>query len=342
ALAAIVRIMSLRYLGDELAGSRVTLLEALKKSAKSLKSDKESMLALLAIGQWFINFGMEESDEYAAVETMLKTIVADHKSGSVRAIALNILGIANFIAGVDFNDAADVMRFISERFFTTSASAPVGLLRQAFETYGFLLTVVVDGNRRLAEHTFDKVFKAHLDALALDAVDVRVASAQNFALMHEALSKGAADFEFDRQDELVATLQMIRQESAKRHGKRDTQAQRSAMRDVLKTIDGGEAPELRLVLGGRSVSFGCWARIVRLHSFRACLGGGLPRHFVENPLLQDIFEVEFDMHSDAFLRNEGRVVISPSSEIAKMRTKEMRKQRVAQNAYLQQLDYDYE
>ncbi|KAJ1862869.1 hypothetical protein LPJ57_006192, partial [Coemansia sp. RSA 486] len=56
----------------------------------------------------------------------------------------------------------------------------------------------------------------------------------------------------------------------------------------------------------------------------------------------DVFEVEFDMSSDAFSRNEGRVVINPSSEIAKMRTKEMRKQRVAQNTYLQQLDYDYE
>ncbi|KAJ2696163.1 Interferon- developmental regulator 1 [Coemansia sp. IMI 203386] len=342
ALATIVRIMSLRYLGEELSGSRITLLETLKKSAKSHKSDKESMLALLAIGQWFINFGMEESDEYAATETMLKTIVTDHKSGGVRAIALNVLGIANFISGVDFNDAVDVMRFISEKFFTSSTSAPISLLRQAFETYGLLLTVVIDGNLRLAEHTFDKVFKAHLDGLAADSVDLRVASAQNFALMHEALNKNTQDFEFDRQEELVATLQAIRQESAKRHGKRDTQAQRSAMRDVLKTIDGGEAPEMRLVLGGRSVSFDCWARIVRLHSFRACLGGGLPRHFVDNPLLQDVFEVEFDMSSDAFSRNEGRVVINPSSEIAKMRTKEMRKQRVAQNTYLQQLDYDYE
>ncbi|KAJ1645467.1 Interferon- developmental regulator 1 [Coemansia asiatica] len=344
ALATVVRIMSLRYLGEELAGSRIMLLEALKKSAKSHKSDKESMLALLAIGLWFINFGMEESDEYAATETMLKAIVSDHKTGSVRAIALNALGIANFIAGVDFNDAVDIMKFISEKFFTTSATAPIALLHQAFETYGFLLTVVIDGNLQLAENTFDKVFKAHLDALAVDTVDVRVAAAQNFALMHEALSKGTLgfEFEFDRQDELVATLQAIRQESAKRHGKRDTQAQRSAMRDVLKTIDSGEAPEMRLVLGGRSVSFDCWARIVRLHSFRACLGGGLPRHFVENPLLQDIFEVEFDMSSDAFSRNEGRVVINPSSEIAKMRSKEMRKRRVVQNAYLQQLDYDYE
>ncbi|KAJ2363665.1 Interferon- developmental regulator 1 [Coemansia sp. RSA 2607] len=336
ALSTIVRIMSLRYLGDELAGSRISLLEALKRSARSTKSEKESMLGLLALGQWFVNFGMDEGDEYAGVESMLRTLVSDHKSPSVRAVALNILGIANFVAAVDFNDAADVMRFVSERFFAPSAaSAPASLLRQALETYGLLLTVLIDGNMQLAEHTFNRVFAAHMRALAADAVDVRVAAAQNFALMHEALGGD----ELDRQEELVATLRAIKQESAKRHGKRDTHAQRSAMRDVLRSLEDGDAPQMRLVLGGRSVAFDRWQRIVRLHSFRTCLGGGLPTHFVENPLLQDVFDVHFDRAGES-QADVARVVVSPKSELAKLRTKDMRKKRSAHNA--QQAAFDFE
>ncbi|KAJ1720855.1 Interferon- developmental regulator 1 [Coemansia erecta] len=336
ALATIVRVMSLRYLGDELAGSRIALLEALKRSARSTKSEKESMLALLALGQWFVSFGMDEGDEYAGAEALLRTLVSDHKSASVRAVALNILGIANFVAAVDFNDAADVMRFVSERFFAAgAASAPAALLRQALETYGLLLTVLVDGNAQLAERTFERAFAAHMRALAADAVDVRVAAAQNFALMHEAL--GGDDFE--RQDELVATLRALRQESAKRHGKRDTHAQRSAMRLVLRSLEEGEAPQMHLVLGGRQVAFDRWQRIVRLQSFRACLGGGLPVHFVENPLLQDVFGVRFG-RVDGPAADAARVVVSPKSELAKMRSRDMRKKRSAHNAQQAAFDFD--
>ncbi|KAJ2785654.1 Interferon- developmental regulator 1 [Coemansia interrupta] len=336
ALATIVRVMSLRYLGDELAGSRIALLEALKRSARSTKSEKESMLALLALALWFVNFGMDEGDEYAGAEAVLRALVGDHKAAGVRAVALSVLGMANFVAAVDFNDAADAMRFVSERFFAAgAAAAPAALLRQALETYGLLLTVLIDGNAPLAERTFAGAFDAHMRALAADAVDVRVAAAQNFALMHEALGD-----DFERQDELVATLQALRQESAKRHGKRDTHAQRAAMRDVLRSLEDGRAPEMRLVLAGRSVAFGRWQRIVRLHSFRACLGGGLPVHFAENPLLQDVFDVRFDRGADGAVADAARVVVSPKSELAKMRSKDMRKKRSAHAAQQAALDLD--
>ncbi|KAJ2345396.1 hypothetical protein GGF43_005229, partial [Coemansia sp. RSA 2618] len=46
-------------------------------------------------------------------------------------------------------------------------------------------------------------------------------------------------------------------------------------------------------------------------------------------LLQDVFEVEFDPDHDEYLRNSARQVVSPSSELAKMRTRNMRRRRDA-------------
>ncbi|KAJ1891398.1 Interferon- developmental regulator 1 [Kickxella alabastrina] len=343
-LSTIVRVMSLRFIGDGLENSRVTLLEALKRSVRNNKSEKEALLALLAIGQWFVNFGMEHANEYASIDKQLKTLISDHKVDSVRALALNMLGLANFISGTDHNDAAGVMRFISDRFFSATAAAPVVVLRQALETYGFLMTVLVAGNRALAERTFQQSdFQGHMKALCAETIDLRLAAAQNFALMHEALSHDGHLYEFDQQEELVATLLSIKHESSKRHGKRVTQAQRSAMRDVLKSIETGKAPKMQLIFVGRSVVFDRWERIIRLHVFKAVLGSGLPVHFVDNPLLRDIFEVEFDTSGDAGVQNQGRVVVDRKSELAKERSRKLRKSRnTSRNAYSADDDYSYE
>ncbi|KAJ1937645.1 Interferon- developmental regulator 1 [Kickxella alabastrina] len=343
-LLTIVRVMSLRFIGDGLENSRVTLLEALKRSVRNNKSEKETLLALLAIGQWFINFGMEHANEYASIDKQLKTLINDHKTDSVRALALNMLGLANFISGTDHNDAAEVMRFISDRFFSATAAAPVVVLRQALETYGFLMTVLVAGNQALAERTFQQSdFQAHMKALCAESIDLRLVAAQNFALMHEALSHDGHLYEFDQQEELVATLLSIKHESSKRHGKRVTQAQRSAMRDVLKSIETGKAPKMQLIFVGRSVVFDRWERIIRLHVFKAVLGSGLPVHFVDNPLLRDIFEVEFDTSGDVGVQNQRRVVVDRKSELAKERSRKLRKSRTTScNAYSADDDYSYE
>ncbi|KAJ2720865.1 Interferon- developmental regulator 1 [Coemansia sp. Benny D115] len=320
-LSTLVRIMSLRYIGDELESSRLTLLEALKRCARNTKSEKETMLALLATGQWFINFGMSAPEEYAGTERLLRQLIQDHKSASVRSMALCVMGLSNFIAASDFNDAAESMKFIEDHFFQaekalTNVVAP--LMKQALETYGLLMTVVASSSLRMAESAFRSVFDLHLRALGTDSVEVRLAAAQNFALVNEALRRLDEGFEFDRQEELVATLKAIKQESVKRHGKRDTHTQRLAMRDVLKTVESGVPPEMRLRFGGRSVDFNQWQRILRLYSFKQILGGGLPVHFVDNPLLRDVFEVEFDQNSDEFAKNGARVVIDSKSSVAKL------------------------
>ncbi|KAJ2310973.1 Interferon- developmental regulator 1 [Coemansia sp. RSA 2704] len=335
-LASIVRLMAHVYMGEGLEGRRVTLLEALRRGARSTKSARERELALRGVALWFVNFGTdaEAEAEFGSVSEQLRALATDPGS-DVRAPAVAALGMANFVAGADFRDAAELAQFVQARVLAPALERrAMDEVRQALETLGLLLTVVADADAALAERVFDAALALHMRALKADSVDVRVRAAQNFALVHQALN-AHAPFAFAQQDELVGVLEMLRHESSKRHGKRSVAAQRAAMRDTLRTIEAGDAPELRLALHGRVVRFGDWIRILRLHAFRAALGGGLPAHFLANALLQDVFDVEFDGSHDEFQLNKARMVVSPSSELAKLRSKDMRKRRAAHHATLQ-------
>ncbi|KAJ2025001.1 Interferon- developmental regulator 1 [Coemansia sp. S85] len=356
-LATVAQIMAHIYVGEAMEGRKLASLESLKRCAKSAKSDVEGVLALRGIALWFINFGVDASaNEYTETKVFLKALARDrHLSSHLRVMALAALGVASFVSGADYNDSAEVLKFVGDWFIHPDAPpddddenfeedeeddhddelepAPASVMRQALETYGLLMTVVVDANARVAEKMFDRAFDAHLEALAADSIEIRLAAAQNFALMHSELSRqDNSRFEFDRQEELVATLSAIKHQSSKRHGRRDTHAQRLAVRGVLQTIESGVPPELKLAFQGRSVRFAEWPRILRLHAFRAVLGGGINRHFVDNPLLGQVFEVVFDTGADDRGSSEARIVVSPNSSLAKARAVNMRKKREARNS----------
>ncbi|KAJ2478525.1 Interferon- developmental regulator 1 [Coemansia sp. RSA 2320] len=336
-LAQAANILAHVFVGERLAGRGLASLDVLKRSARGARSETEGLLALRGVALWFVAFGVDAPPaEYAAAAAMLRELARDHASPHVRVMALRALGVASFVAGGDSADAADVMQFVAEQLAVSSAPGEPpsdAIVGQALETYGLLMTVVAEARPREAERLFDSVFDIHLRALAADCVEVRVAAAQNFALVHAELSRSQGrSFEFDRQEELLATLLAVRQQSIKRLGKRDTHTQRLAIRRVLQSIESGAAPELRLAFHGRYVTFSDWPRIIRLYAFRSTLGGGINAHFADNPLLQQVFNVEFDSAANDYANNEARQVVSPSSSLAKARSVDMRKRREARNS----------
>ncbi|KAJ1718577.1 Interferon- developmental regulator 1, partial [Coemansia biformis] len=282
-LQTAIRLMSHVYMGDELEGRRVTLLDALRRAARRTKGDQERELALRAIGLWFVNFGTESEgeEEFASTSDLLQALATDVSvSSAVRAGALGTLGMANFVSGADYRAAAELSRFMHDKVLLGALDEhTIDVARQTFETIGLLLTVVMDSDARLGDELFEEMFDTHMRGLTVDSVDVRVAAARNFALAHEALSSehanDATEYAFERQDELVGVLEMLKNESSKRQGKRGTVTQRAAVRDVLNTIEEGEAPKLKLLVHGHPVVFDDWSRIQRLQAFRGLLGGGL-------------------------------------------------------------------
>ncbi|KAJ2450640.1 Interferon- developmental regulator 1 [Coemansia sp. RSA 2336] len=328
-LEGIIRLMSHVFIGDGLEGHRVTLLEALQRGTRSSKSAREQQLSLQAIGLWFVNFGTEDEaeEEFESVDRQLRKLLeASDVDAHVQAQAVRTLAIANFISSADYRDAVELQQFIRGILEHALQERQMDVALQGFAAIGLLLTVMADSDTVLAEHQFDEDFELHMRGLKCDSVDVRVAAAQNIAMMHEALSQARESFAFDNQYELVGVLEMLKHESNKRLGRHLSAKQRLAMRDVLQTIEDGKAPTLKLTLFNQTLLFNDWVRIARLQTFRAVLAGGLPEHLASNGLLQDVFEIELDAPEDSAFSKQ-RVVVGPSSDLAKLRTLDMRRRR---------------
>ncbi|KAI9469610.1 Interferon- developmental regulator 1 [Coemansia sp. RSA 989] len=328
-LEGIIRLMSHVYIGDGLEGHRVTLLEALQRGTRSSKSAREQQLSLQAIGLWFINFGTgdEAEEEFESVDRQLRKLLEEPEvDAQVQAQAVSTLAIANFISSADYRDAVGLQQFIRGILEDALQERQMEVALQGFSAIGLLLTVLANSDITLAEHQFDEDYELHMRGLKCDSVEVRVAAAQNIAMMHEALSQDRKPFAFDNQYELVGVLEMLKHESNKRLGRRLSVKQRLAMRDVLNTIEDGQAPTLKLTLFNRTLLFDDWVCISRLQAFRAALGGGLPEHLANNGLLQDVFEIELDAPEDT-AHSKRRVVVGPSSDLAKLRTLDMRRRR---------------
>ncbi|KAJ2789314.1 Interferon- developmental regulator 1, partial [Coemansia linderi] len=115
-LATVAQIMAHIYVGEAMEGRKLASLESLKRCAKSAKSDVEGVLALRGIALWFINFGVDASaNEYTETKVFLKALARDrHLSSHLRVMALAALGVASFVSGADYNDSAEVLKFVGD------------------------------------------------------------------------------------------------------------------------------------------------------------------------------------------------------------------------------------
>jgi len=159
----------------------------------------------------------------------------------------------------------------------------------------------------MAREEFERVMPAHIKQLESSTMEVRVASGENIALMFETLGisrkvdlaeewgqehddeSDEGYFDYNDMDRLTQLLSTLATDSNRRRGKVERKVQRSAFRDILKTVEEGDRVQEKLKFKKQTIYFSTWAKIVELNAFRDVLAEGLHVHFLENELLQDLF-----------------------------------------------------
>jgi hypothetical protein len=66
--------------------------------------------------------------------------------------------------------------------------------------------------------------------------------------------------EYEELDDLIDILQRLASESSRRVNKQDRKQQKSAFRDILKSIQTGENPKEKLKLGRQRFMFRGWSK----------------------------------------------------------------------------------
>ncbi|CAG8596338.1 6448_t:CDS:2 [Funneliformis caledonium] len=312
ALTVLIRLLSHKYAADILYSRRDTLLDMLNRSIKKDKSHKESRLAAKVMSLLFITLGMDQETMYHDVLSLLKYTIINNTSMEVRSACIKTLALACFIAGSQA-EVFELLNFFAEIIITNGKSVNAvndgATLTSALNAYGLLYASLWGDSKKvagMAREEFERIIPAHTKQLESSIMEVRVASGINIALMFETLGIGKridpaeewvkehdesdeGYFDYDDMDRLTQLLSTLATDSNRHRGKIERKVQRSAFRDILKTVEVGDRVQEKLKFKKQTIYFSTWAKIVELNAFRDVLAEGLHVHFLENELLQELF-----------------------------------------------------
>jgi len=102
---------------------------------------------------------------------------------------------------------------------------------------------------------------------------------------------------------------------------------------VSAYLEDDHQPFEQLSFKFQKFQFDTWASIIHLNCLRECLGEGFHIHFVENQLLQDIFDIKLDKDAKKvqMSQREKRKFLSSNSEQSKRLSQNRSKQRSSKN-----------
>ena len=70
--------------------------------------------------------------------------------------------------------------------------------------------------------------------------------------------------EYEEIDDLIDTLQRLSTDSNRRVNKQDRKEQKSAFRDIIKSVQEGTRPKKKLKIGGKPMLFRGWGKYLLL------------------------------------------------------------------------------
>nr|CAG8481239.1 11044_t:CDS:2 [Entrophospora candida] len=311
-LTKLIRLLSQKYVADLLDSRRDTIFTLLMRSIKKDKSYNENKLAAKVMSLFFITLGDGQESLYQEILTLFKYNIINTASLEVKT-----LGMACFIAG-SAADAIELLDFFANIFHTDGKSVNAinngMVIADALNSYGLLYAGLWGSQKGTdkAKKEFDRLMPIHLKHLKSDTMEVRVASGENIALMFEILGIGRKrdaseeweqlqhperyeeidEVEYDDKEHLIELLSALAKDSNRHRAKSQRKVQRSAFRDILRTVEEGDHIEEKIKIKKQTIHFSSWAKVAQLKAFRDVLAEGLHIHFQENELIQDIFEFE--------------------------------------------------
>jgi len=324
-LATYIHILIAQYAHEDIDGREGELVTAFLKSIKAEISEKETVLALKALGMTLIT---SPSDLiYDSVASPLKRIISDSASMSCKTAAIHTLGVCTFYGGASDEEILDNMAFLLEIAASDgdliSAQDEAGPVTAALEEWGFLATLADDLSSELEE-----ALGTFTDQLSSSFPSVQIAAGENIALLYEKFyvaededespssdsSDGEPDADamisrpanvhpaFRNTDELISQLSELASLSTHRLSKKDKKSVRTNFSDILNSVrDPTSGPRYNNALNHDGKIFGSrmmvkigqdgvmridkWWKLHRLQGLRRILQGGFVNHYESNSVV---------------------------------------------------------
>lgn len=258
-LATYIHILMSQYAEDEISGRESDLVTAFLKSIKTESSDKETVLALKALGITLITSPSDLIYDNAA--SAVKRTISDSGSMANKTAAIHTLGVCTFYGGATDEEVLDNMAYLleivaSDGDFISAQDEPVPVTA-ALEEWGFLATLIND-----LSSDVDEALSTFTDQLSSSYPAVQIAAGENIALIYEKFysaieadessnsdsSDGELDTDatisklsnanaaFRNTEDLISNLETLASLSTHRLSKKDKKSIRTNFSDILNSV----------------------------------------------------------------------------------------------------------
>ncbi|EPS41385.1 hypothetical protein H072_4718 [Dactylellina haptotyla CBS 200.50] len=199
ALTAYNRHLQSRFSGAELEGKTTSIIDALSRSIRAGKTDKETTLACQAMVLTLITDN--ECTTFGDFNIPLQRLITDHESLVVKTAAIHALGALAFFTEPGTEDIEGIMDFFHEIVendgHTIGAGDDPATVAAAIEEWGLLLTHIDD-----AEDVTDRSAEAFVEQLESTEIEVQVASGEVIALLVEKAHRDANSDDEESDDQV--------------------------------------------------------------------------------------------------------------------------------------------
>lgn len=276
---------------------KVTIMDLLERSVKKGKGEEQGCAALLS-SVVACTLGPGNESMFKDVTGLMLTILCDNAASlPVRSKCATAVGVNCFIHGED--DVVPVTDVLLSLFSgsclkgngslqTNLGPGVTAMHASALMSWSLLLTVQSNGVVFALTEKYSQRISELLDS---PDVELRIAAGETIAVMYEICRHVDEDFELENHDSLVEKLKLLATDSQKHRAKKDRRIQRNAFRDILKSLEDEERPNVVVKFGAERLVLESWCSKRQYDSLCYIMGPGMNLHLANNDLIRDIFEL---------------------------------------------------
>lgn len=288
-----------------------TLCDSLEKCLKK-GNGEEQALAAEAIGIVAIQLGtdgMQDEGTNGSCDNlfnlygkfMIKIILDKTASLTARTKCCQVLGILAFLVADDmeevFNCLSTFETLFKDSFLKGDKCPPTlsplvsDMHNAALSAWALLLSICPWSKiQEIAQNVLSRL----PELLTSSNVNLRMTAGETIALFFEIIQSEDAHHMIRRlldQRLLITDLKALATDSSKSRSKKDKKTQRSNFRDIVRSIENDETPEVTIKFGKEILYIGTWTTKRQYSFLREFLGTGVNYQLKYNGLLRDVFEL---------------------------------------------------
>jgi hypothetical protein len=287
-LKAFTNIVSNHFCEEILDSEKESLIHTLLSISQKTLEEKEIELSCLGVSLMVITFDLGIENLF---EKMKKVLLARGMDESIdvesRKYFLNSLAMVEYT----LSHEEDIMKtdgHLDEFKTLWSKESTNEIIKiSSLHAWNLLLTRISNSEKKKQLNSVKHTLIKHLNNQK-NSVDFNMEIGETLGLLYEGLyATGKVDKD---QDLLLDSLEELRFLSSKQKSKKDKKIQRSAIKDILETVENGSPPPvMKLAIQKEVYEFYRWSDIIQLNNLIERLSGGINHHFTNNPYIKEIF-----------------------------------------------------